>query len=286
MLQRTISTLALWLLVVLTPVLFGAPGAVWLLTLLTVLTQIEFYRLTERMNFQPQKLVGCIFGALIILSTWYLPQIEAITHIDPDNDVFTLGLIIISIAIIRRPNIKEVQSKILPTLIGILLIPFMLQFFVRLIRFYHHTQGTTTGLLLVIWLIAVAKFSDMGALLIGTGFGKNKLASEISPGKTWEGALGGVIIAAIVGAVLACVFDHFASMPGNLSERPLIAVVISIPIALMGIVSDLLESFIKRQAGVKDSGNYIPGIGGAFDLTDSLLLSAPVGFLIFKYFFF
>lgn len=284
MLQRTLSSLGLWLIVVLIPILFGTQGAIWLLTVVTVLTQFEFYALMERMDLHPKKRIGCIFGALIILSTWYGPQIPAIAHLDSDNDVFTLGLIFISITVLIRPSFKEAQAKIMPTLVGILLVPFMLQFFVRIMRFYYHSDAPTTGLLIALWFIAVAKFSDVGGLLIGSSIGKNKLAPEISPGKTWEGAFGGIIISCIVAAILAGVFDHFASMPEYFT--PLNAALIAVPIAIMAIVSDLLESVIKRQAGVKDSGNLIPGIGGAFDLTDSLLLSAPLGFLMFKYLYF
>jgi phosphatidate cytidylyltransferase len=135
-----------------------------------------------------------------------------------------------------------------------------------------------TGLLLMIWLIAVSKFCDVGALLSGLALGRTKMAPEISPKKTWEGAVGGVLIAAGVGAALA----HFLAPSYPPGFTPLTAALIALPVAAIAIVSDLIESVIKRRADTKDAGRAIPGIGGIFDLSDSLILTAPVGYIAFS----
>ena len=133
-------------------------------------------------------------------------------------------------------------------------------------------------MMLAVWLVFAAKFCDVGALVWGSMFGKHKIAPTMSPAKTWEGAIGGVISAALMCAGLVALYpQHFpASFP------PWVAALAAVPPAILSITSDLIESVLKRTAGVKDSGRTIPGIGGAFDLMDSLILAAPVGYLILR----
>ncbi len=144
----------------------------------------------------------------------------------------------------------------------------MLQFLVGILTFDGNSND---NLALCLWVVAVSKFCDVGALLTGMAIGRHKLAPEISPKKTWEGAIGGVFVSAGVGAAIA--FFASAHLPEELT--PLIAAGIGAILAIVTIVSDLIESVIKRRAGAKDSGNLIPGIGGALDLCDSLILTAP-----------
>ena len=152
----------------------------------------------------------------------------------------------------------------------------MLQFLVRILLIAG--PHANTGLVLVLWLIAVSKFCDVGALLSGLAFGKHKMAPIISPKKTWEGAIGGVLTSAALGAGIA----YFCRDYLPTTFTPLLAACVAVPIAAFGIVSDLVESIIKRRADTKDSGVTIPGIGGMFDLSDSLILTAPVGYLVFR----
>ena len=159
---------------------------------------------------------------------------------------------------------------------GLLYIPYLLHFLVRLLM---READSGENLALCLWVVAVAKFCDVGALLTGLALGRHKMAPEISPKKTWEGAVGGVLISAGVGAGLSFLFS--AQLPEFLT--PLVAVAVAGPLAIIAIISDLIESAIKRRADTKDTGHLIPGIGGAFDLTDSLLLTAPVAYFIFLF---
>jgi phosphatidate cytidylyltransferase len=103
------------------------------------------------------------------------------------------------------------------------------------------------------------------------------MSPTISPKKTWEGAVGGVLTSVGIGALVAWLGrDHLGT-----TLSPLHAAIIAAPIAVIAIVSDLVESVIKRRAALKDSGHVIPGIGGMFDLSDSLLLTAPVAYFLF-----
>ena len=281
MIERTFSTIGLWVIAIGLPTFFGPQGGVWLLAILAGFSQYELYCLLKKADYNAQKFLGCTFGLLIIICAWYLPKFTNIHYMDAGDDVFTIAVMCISLTVLNKPDFTETRTRIMPTLFGLLLVPYMLHFYVRLVYHYDKLGNPTTGLLLTLWIVAVAKFTDVGGLLVGKALGRHKLAKEISPGKTWEGAIGGIITSAAIGGALAYTFSQFTYIPTAFT--PTYAAVVAIPIAIISIASDLIESVIKRNAKVKDSGNLIPGIGGIFDLTDSLLLSAPCGFLILKY---
>ena len=182
--------------------------------------------------------------------------------------------------------VKDLQAgrlrSFMPTLFGLLYVPFMLHFFIKVVKIAELNGGTDgTAIFLTIWIVAVAKCTDVGGLLVGMQIGKTPL-SVISPKKTLEGAAGGIVFAMLIGLFLLGIFSSCAPEGFTWWRSALMA----IPIGIASIASDLVESAFKRQADVKDSGTFIPGIGGIFDLTDSLLLTAPLGYLMFKYFIF
>jgi phosphatidate cytidylyltransferase len=143
--------------------------------------------------------------------------------------------------------------------------------------------ASTTGLarenhwamhMLLVFIFTV-KISDIGQYTFGRMFGKHKLAPRISPGKTWEGAIGGVLLGSVVGTAL--ILLALRTTPGSPTTIATILYVVSLSIA--GIIGDLAESMLKRDAGVKDSSSWLPGFGGVLDLLDSLLGAAPVAYL-------
>jgi phosphatidate cytidylyltransferase len=129
-------------------------------------------------------------------------------------------------------------------------------------------------MLALVSLIATVKMSDTGQYWMGRMFGRHKLAPAVSPGKTWEGALGGVLFA-IGTAWLIFTWGDLALTVGDAIAITSFAAAV----AVAGIVGDLAESMLKRDAGVKDSSTWMPGFGGVLDLLDSLLGAAPVAYL-------
>jgi phosphatidate cytidylyltransferase len=123
------------------------------------------------------------------------------------------------------------------------------------------------GLQIVVWLLAVVWTTDILAYLVGRSVGGPRLAPRISPGKTWSGLCGGVLGAALAGAVTAWAIG---------SERLMQAAGLGGLVAIVSQIGDLIESALKRRAGVKDSGTLIPGHGGVLDRLDGLILAAPV----------
>jgi phosphatidate cytidylyltransferase len=269
MLKRTFSTIMLWGLVFVCARYFGATGGVWLVTAFSVLTLNEFYAMLRRMGLTPFNRLGLTFGAAITLAPCYFEP-----YFTPTS-LLALAVIVFSVRILGE---REPQNRIETlgwTLFGLVYVPFMLHFLVRiiLIKGPHEYSGLVLGL----WLIAVTKFCDSGAFLTGLAIGRHKMAPDISPKKTWEGVVGGLFTAVVVGATLA--WGCRAYLPASFT--PLVGAVTAVPLAGLAIVSDLVESIIKRRADIKDTGHSIPGIGGIFDLTDSLILTAPIGWAVF-----
>lgn len=128
-------------------------------------------------------------------------------------------------------------------------------------------------------ILLVVKFTDIGAYFGGRSLGKRKLIPWLSPGKTWEGLACGLATAAIVGLICALVWRHALS---TLKWDK--ALLFGVIIGGVGQLGDLLESLFKRDAEVKDSGNFIPGFGGLLDVIDSPLLAAPAAYLLFSLF--
>jgi phosphatidate cytidylyltransferase len=138
--------------------------------------------------------------------------------------------------------------------------------FVALARLQISTAGFARGPLIVLWLILMVCAADIGAYSAGRAFGQRKLAPRVSPGKTWEGALGGLVMVAVVAAGGAVYFG----LP------PLAIVGFGFVVGIFSIIGDLTESMFKRAAALKDSGTLLPGHGGLLDRIDSVTAAAPL----------
>lgn len=126
----------------------------------------------------------------------------------------------------------------------------------------------TGGIYYLLLVLNFACVCDMGAYFVGVSMGKTKLCPEISPNKTVEGALGGVISSVIATLVITLCFGYF--------NKILPAILITIPLCAVGMIGDLFASIIKRKVGIKDYGELIPGHGGILDRVDSVLFIAPL----------
>lgn len=266
--KRILSTISLFLLIFIVVSILKVAGGILLLAALTGLAQWELYQLLERGGHaRPNKPLGVTLGVLIVIGAYLLPNAGGM-------EITGLCIAVLLTTLLANPRVGEV---FLPTLFGIVYLPFMMVFY-SLLAVTEFSYGIG-GLFVPLWVVLVAKSSDIGGLLVGSRIGKTKLMPSVSPGKTVEGAIGGIIFSAVIGVLIAKLFASYDPVGFTFMSAALIGAVIG----AIAIVSDLLESRIKRWAGAKDSGTLIPGIGGAFDLVDSLVLVAPVSFILLQY---
>ena len=271
--HRIISFATLWSILGISLWLFGVHAGVFIIAILAFLTQLELYQLFTKMGLKPMKGLGITAGVVITLGAYYLGDI------DSGNDLFVLSFVVIALIIICLDLQAGRLRSFMPTLFGLIYVPFMLHFLIKIVKLAEYNgESAATGMFLAVWVVSVAKCADVGGLLIGMKLGKTPL-SVVSPKKTYEGAAGGIGFSMLIGVILISFFHTL--VPAGFSWW--LGALIAVPIGVASIASDLVESAFKRQADVKDSGKIIPGIGGVFDLTDSLILTAPIGYLFFKY---
>ena len=174
---------------------------------------------------------------------------------------------------VSKKNQGNALTAISMTLLGLMYVPWLLNF-IQKINFFPGVDGR----FYVLYFIIVTKFSDVGAYCTGSLIGRHKMIPRISPGKTWEGFVGAVVISTGCSVSLAILLGD--RLTGLTVPH---AVVLGIILSLGAVVGDLIESLFKREAGVKDSGHFFPGIGGILDLLDSLLFNAPLMYLYLRH---
>ena len=279
LLRRTLSSVLLWTVVLVA--IFSKnkliSDYVFLLIMLVLAGAglAEFYDLVSRRGLVCFKGWGIFGGLLLMVSTF----IYLSAHVPPAkaNDFETSFLILFVLGLCIRQFLSRSNPAgllaISTTLFGLMYVPWLLNF-IQKINFFPEVNGRYY----VLYFILVTKFSDMGAYLVGSMFGRHKMIPRISPGKTWEG-FGGAIL---VSTLASLAFVHFArhELAGMNYGHALILGVILGSAAVLG---DLIESLFKREASVKDSGNLFPGIGGILDLMDSLLFNAPLMYLYLRH---
>ena len=261
--QRAISTLVLWALVIGLPLTLGNLGAVLLIVAASSLTQIELHDLLRRAGLPGDRLLAVTCGSFLTVGGYY--GIQAGLSV---GDLAFFAMLPCLLVPLLRPRPGAFLPRVASNLASLFFVAFSLSFGHG---FIHEGQ-----IALGVWAIAVAKFADVGALLTGKFLGRTPFAPETSPNKTWEGVLGGILWAILVSAGYQLLLSD--RLPEGFTL--VLAMALAVPVAAAGIAGDLLESALKRAAGVKDSGKLIPGIGGVFDVTDSLILALPVGYLL------
>ena len=257
------------------PVILAALGGIMAL---------EFYGMLTKAgipNFDRLGALGCV---ALVAVTW-LAAVRG--PVEGAWDSVLIFLIVIAVFLRQFPQKLNPQplQTIGGTLFGVLYVGLLWNFMAKLMLF-GRPAGFDGGIYwpgrwLLLYAVFAAKFTDIGAYLVGCTFGKHKLIPRISPGKSWEGVLGGVAIGMLAGTILVWILrDTFAGV----GLTPLRAVPLGVFLSVCAVVGDLTESLFKRAANVKDSGGFIPGMGGILDVLDSILFTAPGVYLFLRLF--
>ena len=233
-----------------------------LITLTVLLAQWEFLGLfIEKRHLSQHALVG-FPGAVLLLIAMQWPTVLS----------FSLALSIILAGLLcYQITLAPSESRHLSMFIllfGILYIGYTLGHFLRL-------RNQHDGTLLVLFVLLVTWAGDTAAYYVGKTWGSRPLASRLSPNKTIEGFLGGLVVAPLIAWI-----GHLWFLP---AVTPVDCLILGLLFTVLGLLGDLSESALKRHAGVKDSGSLIPGHGGVLDRVDSLLLNAPLFYYYMKF---
>lgn len=278
--QRIASGILLAVMVVMVANYLPSP-ACWLLILaITALAQHEFYTMMDGASLPVFRFLGMVGGAAVVSATYWTigPRAEQLAA---GYRWENLVLLLTALAVFLRQFPQKDNDKpivtIACTLLGVWYVAFMMNYFTRLAFAWRdgglmHSVGPT-GRMMVIYLVAVVKISDVGAFFSGRLLGRHKLYPRLSPKKTWEGLIGGVLSS----LAMSLLFFHFSGGAlGRVHLGLVDAVALGLILPVVGVLGDLFESLLKRSAGMKDSGSLVPGMGGVLDVLDSLLFGAPV----------
>jgi len=274
MLKKRLVT-ALWGIPLIIVVVWFNTPITWFTLLAAVcggLGVFEFYRLAGVLKTIPLAILGVIITILFII----YPHIRYSFNLPPASLVLTGAVILSLIMLVFLPKEEGLFIHWATMAAGILYIGWMLSFLI-LLRLEPGTAAFPEAGRNFVFLALFATFgSDTAAYFIGKAIGRHKLSPQISPGKTWEGTAAGII-----GGVIICLLftiDTPLQLPLNYWQAVLLGVLVSV----FGQIGDLVESLVKRNYGVKDSGSLMPGHGGMLDRMDSILFGGVVVYIYYS----
>lgn len=253
--KRTITTIIGVFLAFLTIFWEGFPFFI-VVIIIALLGLKEFYDLAGKQGHKPSYILGAILILYFILTSVY--DVYSLNRYI-ENIIITFLIITSFIIQLFKKDYSKILSEISITILGSIYLGYLLSFMIKI-------KDLPNGNYYLISLLIVTWINDIGAYLVGTYLGKNKIFPKISPKKTIEGSIGGIIFS--ITATFA--LKNWLNLTFN--ELILLGLII----AIIAQIGDLFESVLKRGSGVKDSGTLIPGQGGILDVLDSLIFTAPV----------
>lgn len=255
----------------------GLEGVGLLALLLFVLPTavVELARLFTAENVRPYRFIAAAGAGSIVVHA-FLTQFPKFRPVAASTLAYIIVFTML-FAALRRAWTRETHEAILRmagTVLATLYLGGLAWFLMALrVKQSDNVVGTT---MVILMILLVVKFTDIGAFFGGKAIGRRKLIPWLSPGKTWEGLICGMLTAGVVGAICAVAIPYRLEWWKGL--------IFGIVIGGIGQLGDLLESLMKRDAEVKDSGHSVPGFGGVLDIIDSPLLAAPFAYLLFSLF--
>ena len=251
------------------------PWLKWLFVAMAIaamaLALFEFYVLAKKRDLKPDTGAGFLAAVTILVISLFPADLYNIILVQLVIIALTAGTLVT--ATLRGAPFDKMIGSVGATILGVLYIALLGSHLVAL-RLWHN-QAVAADMLSFFFLVLMG--ADAGAYYVGRAFGKRKLAPSISPGKTWEGVIGGVAAALVMAAVAHYWFFR---------ELPLkFALPLAVVMTVVGIFGDLAESALKRSAGAKDAASILPGHGGLLDRLDSLLFNAPLIYYFARFYF-
>lgn len=242
----------------------GEPWFTLTACIISAMATFEFYRIARSNKVQPFTYFGIVCSVIFVANSYYIAYV-------PNPYPFTLGILLAFITVIPliwalfRHNKDSSFASWSWTVSGILYIGWLLSFYIL-------TRSLDQGKWWIYLILACSALSDVFAYAVGSTVGKHALAASISPGKTWEGAAGGMAASIIFAFIISIWFN----LPLNYWQIAVAGVIIGV----FSLLGDLVESLLKRNLNVKDTGHLLPGHGGILDRIDSHLLISPIAYYL------
>ena len=236
----------------------------------------EFYGLLEAGNMPVSKKWGTASGLVFIVATWF-----HMTGSISDTLLWCILLLVVVsnfFRILAYPNLRNGLESCMGTILGVVYVPLLWSFVVRLFLSGDLSKPGWAAF----YVILCMKMADSGGYFFGTRFGKHKLAPTISPKKSWEGLIGGVVFCTIVNLIWWFVSKGHLNSEITFSLGH--ALVLGLLFPIVGTAGDLVESMFKRAVDVKDSNTMVYGLGGILDMIDSILFAAPMLYIYIEFF--
>jgi phosphatidate cytidylyltransferase len=236
----------------------------------------EFFLMTKKMQLKADASIAYLGACAFFIAFCFDAPKNA-----PDLLLMTLALFLMVLLSTQTFRFQKDFGKLLSgmslTLLGVLYVAFLGGYLVSLRVGFTETLVPNLSTKLLGYFFLVIMGSDTGAYYVGKNFGKHKLVPKVSPNKTWEGFVGGIILSLTFAGLSTFLF--FPELPYQIS-LPLAFVM-----SIVGVFGDLAESAIKRSTGTKDAANILPGHGGLLDRLDSLLFNAPILYYVARFYF-
>ncbi len=279
--SRLASTLTLWAVIAASMALNNAYGFFAIIFVLALMALREYFAMVKQLGTPVFTLTGMLCAAVYLVAGFFY-QVTHGNEAVPQLEMAVLAgflFVIFARQMWRKVADREPLESVAYTLFGLLYVPWMFNFMTKILFLPPlDASGAVTGQYYLVFLLVATKFSDMGAYVFGSLFGRHPFAPHISPKKTWEG-FWGALVASLLGGMWV-----YALMPQRLSAlRFGDVMVLSLLLGAVAVVGDLAESIIKRSTQTKDSSRMLPGIGGTLDLIDSLLFTAPLMYFYLRW---
>ena len=265
-------------------------GGVWfslLILFLVLVGESEFYRIVEMKGVEPMRITGYILSILLVVVAYFSNEYYL-------NLILTMAILFIFIMQLYRRDVKTAISSISSTIVSIVYVAWLISHGIllrnignELVSKYGIVLKKITmliqkpdymGLAYVVLVVAVTFLADTAAYFVGKSMSKHKLAPVVSPKKTWEGAIAGVVTAIITAVLTKWIMA--------IKMDVLYISILGLLLGIFGILGDLSESLLKRDVNIKDSGTIFPGHGGVLDRLDSLMFNVPITYYFVKTYYY
>ena len=275
MLRQRVLSAVIFLPILFASIWFGNPWFSVVVAIAALLGVIEFYAMVARREWHPLTFFGTLWTLFFIFNAYYAPKYSS-------NNIYILvtsALITsaVALSLVRVLFLRSSGEKVMvswaASVAGIFYMGWLLSYWVLIMNSYG---GDWDGRDWVILALFSTFAVDTTAYFIGRAWGRHKMAPTVSPGKTWEGAIGGLVGAMVAVVVLALILDIDISY----SEM----VIVGVLIAVFAQLGDLAESKLKRSMGAKEASNLIPGHGGILDRVDSVVFTGVVVYYCLAWF--